>query len=100
MVAFSTIFGRDCEDYEVCRLFLSTLMLCNSGNVAVHSHVGGDGENVVESLDSLGIELLKSTFQPPMETFLAPSAGNVEQNENEVMGSSILDVVDEDVSVF
>ena len=66
-VGFSTIIAsKDCEDYEVCRLFLSTLMLCNCGNIAMHN--GGNGE-VVETMDSLNIELLDATFQPPMENF-------------------------------
>ena len=67
-VGFSEIFDKDCEDYEVCRVFLSTLMLCNCGNVAIHN--GGDGEKLAKNLE---IELLEAIFQPPMETFIAPS---------------------------
>ena len=80
VVGFSTIFAKDCEGYEVCRLFLSTLMLCNGGNVAMHNR-GGDDNNI-ESLDSLNIELLNSAFQAPMESFIAPSADNLHEKEN------------------
>mmetsp|Transcript_16838 Transcript_16838/g.28504 ORF Transcript_16838/g.28504 Transcript_16838/m.28504 type:complete len:787 (-) Transcript_16838:1067-3427(-) len=67
-VGFSAIFAKDCEDYEVCRVFLSTLMLCNCGNIAIHN--GGDGERLAKDLQ---VELLDAMFQPPMETYLAPS---------------------------
>ena len=67
-VGFSTIFAKDCEDYEVCRVFLSTLMLCNCGNVAIHN--GEDGNQLAKDLQ---MELLDAVFQPTMETFLAPS---------------------------
>ena len=67
-VAFSAIFAQECEDYEVCRVFLSTLMLCNCGNIAIHN--GGDGERLAKDLQ---VELLDAMFQPPMETYLAPS---------------------------
>lgn len=60
----------DCEDYEVCRLFLSSLMLCNSGNVILsHEHEGAS----VASPESLRIELLREQVERPMETYLAPS---------------------------
>ena len=72
-IEFSTIVAEDGEDYEVCRLFLSTLMLCNCGNVAV-CH----GEDL--SMGSLSIELLNSSFEPP--TFIAPSVDVYQQNEN------------------
>lgn len=67
-VGFSAIFTKDCEDYEVCRVFLSTLMLCNCGNITIHN--GGDGERLAKDLQ---VELLDAMFQPPMETYLAPS---------------------------
>lgn len=66
-IGFQSI-SKDCEEYEVCRLFLSTLLLCNSGNINVH-----DG-NDVGSAKSLEIELLNSKFEVPTEGFLAPSA--------------------------
>jgi len=59
--------SQDKEEYEVCRLFLSTLMLCNCGNLIVH-----DG-NDVSSTESLQIELLNSKFEAIMDEFLAPS---------------------------
>ncbi|KAL7481034.1 hypothetical protein ACHAW6_006709 [Cyclotella cf. meneghiniana] len=58
---------QDCEEYEVCRLFLSTLMLCNCGNIIVHDRKD------VASAESFEIELLNSTFEAPMNAFLAPS---------------------------
>ena len=79
-VAFGTIFSNDCEEYEVCRIFLSTLMLCNCGNIEMQTD-GEDGD-VVGSMDSLNIELLNSTFAPPMETFIAPSADDSYQNDH------------------
>jgi len=100
-VGFSKIFPKDVENYEVCRLFLSTLMLCNCGNVTVHKN-GGDGDGGIESLDSLSIELLDSTFQPPMESFVAPSANAVEdlqQNNENSMASPNLGMVDENVEI-
>jgi condensin-2 complex subunit H2 len=66
IIAFRQI-SKDKEEYEVCRLFLSTLMLCNCGNVIVH-----DG-NDVGSTDSLEIELINSKFEAVMEEFIVPS---------------------------
>lgn len=59
--------SKDSEDYEVCRQFLSTLMLCNCGNIVMH-----DG-NDVSSVDSLRIELINTEFKAPMDDFLAES---------------------------
>jgi condensin-2 complex subunit H2 len=77
-VGFSDILAKDSEDYEVCRVFLSTLMLCNCGNVAIHN--GGDGENLAKDLQ---VELLDAMFQPPMEKFLAPSVMGRQENRRE-----------------
>ena len=49
VIGFSTIVARDCEVYEVCCLFLSTLMLCDPSNIAVHK--AGDGDDAVEKVD-------------------------------------------------
>jgi hypothetical protein len=49
VIGFSTIVARDCEVYEVCCLFLSTLMLCDRSNIAVHK--AGDGDDAVEKVD-------------------------------------------------
>ena len=59
--------SKDKEEYEVCRLFLSTLMLCNCGNAIVHD------VNDISSTESLQIELLNSKFEELMDEFLAPS---------------------------
>lgn len=66
---------KDSENYEVCRLFLSSLMLCNSGNVILsHEHDGA----TVASPESLRIELLQGQVDRPMETYLAPSVAEQE----------------------
>lgn len=63
---------RNCEQYEVCRLFLASLSLSNSGNVIFTSETGK-----VMTPDSLQIQLLESNVDRPMETFLAPSAAAI-----------------------
>ena len=55
---------RNCERYEVCRLFLASLSLSNSGNIKFV----GDGR------ESLTIQLVSDEINRPMETYLAPSA--------------------------
>lgn len=60
---------RHSEPYEVCRLFLASLSLSNSGNLRFNAE-----EGVVSTPESLQIELLESTIERPMDTFLAPSA--------------------------
>ena len=57
---------RHCPQFEVCRMFLASLSLCNSGNV------GLGGTNVKGT--SLQIDLLSGDIERPMETYLAPSA--------------------------
>ena len=82
-IDFASVINRDCEEYEVCRLFLSTLMLCNCGNVKMHTaiedeegkdHPDDDGFALTESMDTLRLELVDPNFRPPTEGFLAPSA--------------------------
>jgi hypothetical protein len=83
-------------------------MLCNCGNVAVVHNTsdvgegsddddGGDDDKVVvESLNSMDIELLNPTFQPPMETYMAPSAGEDScRKENDLLGT-----VDENATIL
>ena len=60
---------RNCEKYEVCRLFLASLSLCNSGNVTLSDETGK-----VMTPDSLKIRILNSNVDRPMETYIAPSA--------------------------
>lgn len=55
---------RDCRHYDVCRLFLASLSLCNSENVEILF----DKEE-----QSLRMKLLRNTIGRPMETYLAPS---------------------------
>ena len=81
-IDFASVINRDCEEYEVCRLFLSTLMLCNCGNVKMHTAIedeeGKDPDDdsfaLTESMDTLRLELVDPNFKPPTEGFLAPSA--------------------------
>jgi condensin-2 complex subunit H2 len=75
IVNFSTIVPENSEEYELCRLFLSTLMLCNTRNIAVKK--SEDGEHV-ESIESFDIELLNSEFMTPMDvSFIDPSTSHV-----------------------
>lgn len=61
-VAFRDVtLHRDKSD--VCRMFLATLSLSNSGNVSIAQ----------KSLDDMTIELLCSEIDHPMENYLAPS---------------------------
>jgi condensin-2 complex subunit H2 len=60
---------RKSEQYEVCRLFLASLSLSNSGNVAFSAE-----EGCVATPDSLRLELLDEDIDRPMEKYLAPSA--------------------------
>lgn len=57
---------RHSEPHEVCRMFLATLSLVNSGNVRV-SQDGRDCQS------TLLIELLQTHINRPMETYVAPS---------------------------
>jgi condensin-2 complex subunit H2 len=69
VVSFETVTNH-CEHFEVCRLFLASLSLSNSGNVQLIGEEGGK----VSTPDSLRIELLDACIDHPMETYLAPSA--------------------------
>jgi len=63
-VDFATV-TQTCPRFEVCRMFLASLSLMNGGNVDL-GQVSPDGT-------FLELELLKSTIDQPMETYLAPS---------------------------
>lgn len=58
------------EPHDVCRMFLATLSLCNSGNVALYQ--AKSTGNVVKQ--PLEMSLLSTEIERPMETYLAPSA--------------------------
>jgi condensin-2 complex subunit H2 len=58
---------RHCQQYEVCRMFLASLSLSNSGNVEIDTAGATDCK-------SLQLELVQSDIERPMETYLAPSA--------------------------
>lgn len=64
IVDFEEVTANCMAPYEVCRLFLATLSLQNSGNFRF----------IDES--SLRMELLNADIERPMETYLAPSAEN------------------------
>jgi Condensin II complex subunit CAP-H2 or CNDH2, C-term len=53
------VVSRDRPTYDVPRLFLAALSLCNSGNVRID--------------EELNLQLLSPVMEHPMETFLAPS---------------------------
>jgi condensin-2 complex subunit H2 len=57
---------RNSSTFEVCRIFLASLSLSNSGNVKLNGN-RADGT-------SMFLELLSSEIEHPMETYLAPSA--------------------------
>eukprot|EP00977_Amphora_coffeiformis_P025044 scaffold18052_cov175-Amphora_coffeaeformis.AAC.8 len=61
---------KDCPSYQVCRYFLATLCLCNTGNVLLEQ----DGK----STNKLSVKLLSTDHSRPMETYQAPSV--VEEN--------------------
>lgn len=61
---------KDCANYQVCRYFLASLCLCNTGNVILEQPGG--------STNSLSVKLLSTDYSRPMETYQAPSAS--EQN--------------------
>jgi condensin-2 complex subunit H2 len=52
--------ARSCPKFDVPRIFLTTLSLCNSGNVSIDQ--------------DLNVQLLNPVVEHPMETYLAPSA--------------------------
>jgi hypothetical protein len=56
---------QNCEHYDVCRLFLASLSLTGTGNVAIASCL---------EPNSLHFKLLNSRVHNPMENYMAPSA--------------------------
>jgi condensin-2 complex subunit H2 len=54
--------------HEICRLFLASLSLCNSGNI-----VFVDAENRKDPSSSLLVQLLTNQIDYPTEMYLAPS---------------------------
>jgi condensin-2 complex subunit H2 len=69
--------SRNCEQYEVCRMFLASLSLCNSGNI-----IFADPESRESPSSSLPMKLLKSNIARPMNTYLAPSVQTTTSKEN------------------
>ena len=62
------------QQYDVCRLFLASLSLINSGNIKINAN-----EGQVIGPDSFVIELVNSIVNRPMETYLAPSVMDCER---------------------
>jgi chromatin segregation and condensation protein Rec8/ScpA/Scc1 (kleisin family) len=58
---------RNCQQYEVCRMFLASLSLSNSGNVELAAERN-------DQCTSLQLSLVRHDIEHPMETYLAPSA--------------------------
>ena len=58
--------------YNICRLFLATLSLANSGNLRIH---GNNDDNAGERKE-VHVELLSTELERPMEAYLAPSVVN------------------------
>jgi len=71
------------ERYEVCRLFLSSLMLCNSGNILLgQTDREPDDEAAVATPDTLRVKLLDGDMNRPMQSYLAPSAQEATEDDN------------------
>ena len=56
--------SRDCQPFDVCRMFLAALSLSNSENIKFTSD---------STLNSLHLELLSNDMERPMENYFAPS---------------------------
>jgi condensin-2 complex subunit H2 len=72
-VDFATV-TQDCEQYDVCRMFLATLSLCNAGNIDLQQidskpHVSSTADGRPR-LGTLRMELLKNDISQPMDTYL------------------------------
>jgi condensin-2 complex subunit H2 len=59
------VVTENCDKYEVCRLFLSSLMLCNSGNVTLRHEEDGK----ISTTETLQMELLHNNYAKPTDTF-------------------------------
>ncbi|GMH87675.1 hypothetical protein TL16_g10934 [Triparma laevis f. inornata] len=70
------------KQFEVCRVFLASLMLANAGNITL-SHPDMDGSGVA---DNINMELHGTNLDKPMDTYMAPSA--VEQRPMEEVENS------------
>ncbi|GMH93703.1 hypothetical protein TrST_g6089 [Triparma strigata] len=70
------------EQYEVCRVFLASLMLANAGNITL-SHPEMDGSGVA---DNINMELHGTNLDKPMDTYVAPSVMESE-NSQEAVGA-------------
>lgn len=60
-VDFASV-AKNCTKSDVCRLFLASLTLANSGNI-----------NIKEGAPSYMFDLVSSNVERPMETYRAPS---------------------------
>ena len=64
-----------CESFEVCRRFLATLSLSNSGNLRFLDPQRDNNSGIVggSTCASLKLELLSTDIDQPMENYVAPS---------------------------
>ena len=76
-VDFHTISG-ECEQFEVCRLFLASLMLANTGNVSL-KHMDSTGGKMA---NNMAVEFIKNDLNLPMDTYMAPSLEVGAEGEN------------------
>jgi len=53
---------KNCTQSDVCRLFLASLSLANSGNIQIQ-----------EGASTFAFDLISSIVERPMETYRAPS---------------------------
>lgn len=63
---------KDLANYQVCRYFLASLCLCNTGNVVLEQ------PNAADLTNHLSVKLLSTDYTTVMETYQAPSV--LEQN--------------------
>ena len=63
-----TISG-EYEQFEVCLLFLASLMLANTGNVSL-KHMDSTGGKMA---DNMAVEYINNDLNLPMGTYMAPS---------------------------
>jgi condensin-2 complex subunit H2 len=72
LVDFATV-TQDCEQYDVCRMFLATLSLCNAGNIdlqQIDSKSRAPSTADRPRLGALRMELLKSDISQQMDAYL------------------------------
>ena len=59
------------EQYEVCRVFLASLMLANAGNVTLSHPVAARGDGIATDVT---MQLHETRMDRPMDSYKAPSS--------------------------